>query len=135
MSGKDYRMSTKTKLIMLLIGLVVAIVAFFLYPKEFLFGVLGLLVVFLFVVGSSRKRRSYRNHDYYENDEDWGTDSRDIHVYHHGTRARRRIRCPECGGAGKVRRHLMPIQRGAPGISNTKTCSLCRGRRWVWDQE
>lgn len=126
-------MSTKTKLIIALIGIIVCIIAFFMYPKEFLFAVGGLLLVFVFAVGLRKKRQKYRGRYYYEDSEDWEAPSGEIHIYHHKERQRRRITCPECDGTGRVERRLMPIQRGAPGISDTKTCPLCRGRRWVWD--
>lgn len=123
-------MSTKTKLIITLVGIVVCIVAFMLYPKEFLFAAGGLLLVFVFAAGLRNKRRSSRRYNY-EDDEGWETPGRDIHVYHHEVRRGRRIPCPECGGTGSVERSLMPIQRGAPGIPTTKRCPLCRGKRWV----
>jgi len=126
-------MSTKTKLIIVLIGIVVLIVAFMLYPKEFLFAVGGLLLVFVFAVGLRKKRQKYRGRYYNEDDEGWEAPSNEIHIYHHEESRRRRITCPECGGTGRVDRKLMPIQRGALGIPDTKTCPLCRGKRWIRD--
>ena len=127
-------MSTKTKLIIALIGIVVFIVVFMLYPKEFLFAVGGLLLIFVFAAGLRNKQRRSSGYDRrydrgYDN-EDYPYRETETHHYVHQKRI-----CPNCRGTGRVERPLMPIQRGAPGIPHKPmmTCPRCNGARYVWD--
>ena len=82
------------------------------------FIVLGIL--FAFVAARDRVRRKrYYDEDY----EVRGVPSGERHVYHHFPR-----RCKRCGGTGKVKRPMMPIQRGGLGMKEQyDDCPVCRG--------
>lgn len=86
------------------------------------FIVLGIFFAFAAARGRIRRKRLY-GHDY----EDTGVPSGERHVYHHFPK-----RCKRCRGTGRVKRPMMLIQRGGPGMKEQyDDCPVCGGTGWV----
>lgn len=89
--------------------------------------IVGFIALGIFFAFAAARRRIRRKRYYGEDYEDGETPSGERHVYHHFPR-----RCKRCGGTGRVKRPMMLIQRGGPGIKEQyDECPVCGGTGWV----
>ena len=74
----------------------------------------------------------YEDH-YEDNKKEYVVESESIEVREEVNKMPKKVLCQPCRGTGRVERRLMKIQRGAPGIPQTKRCDVCDGKGWNWE--
>jgi len=118
-------MSTKTKVKLIFVGIVVVIgiILFTIYREQFLIALFAILIVGAMLWGlvnsrrrsGGRTRGSYREEDYYDEEGGGG----DLYVH------RRTVRCGNCGGTSRVPSLYIPRA--------TIKCPACQGTGRLWD--